>query len=102
MFACSETTLSLLAVHILTLPHKGVTHQSKMEGKSLLYITFIVSHFDGAGVVENTSIFFYQKQNSLKAKSYLRLQKFVPHFEQRAKYCFPNWWVCEALQVNNN
>ena len=97
MFACSETTLSLLAVHILTLPRKGVTHQYKMEGKSVLYITFIVSHFDGAGVVENTPIFFYQTQNSLKVKSYLRFQTFVPHFEQRTKYCFPNWWVCEAL-----
>ena len=102
MFACSETTLSLLAVHILTLPRKGVTHQSKMEGKSELYITFMVSHFDGAGFAENTPIFFYQKQKFLKVKSYLRFQKFVPHFEQRTKYCFPNWWVCESLTGNNN
>lgn len=66
MFACSETTSSLLVVHILTLPHKGVTHQSKMEGKSLLYITFlIVSHFDGAGVVENTPYILSPKKKNV-------------------------------------
>ena len=76
--------------------HKIVAQIYKSKCQQYLHYT------EKAVLVQETVIMRYLRYcASIRRFHYRVFQDFVPFIEQRKKFCSPNRWVCEALQVND-